>query len=941
MTPAPSDQGAAPPDIVGDRHRLLQIGMAAVAAACVVFAASRLAITVTSGALTPWWINAAGAIAIAGLYLWYRGRPETRSSVAAHGTALVATVVLLAPLAYGMSSTIWWLSLVGFAMVLLGRRPEALFWGIAIPILVAAATFAEPFVRFKGSIGEPPVERILARLVFVVIVVVLAGAFRRVANQRAAALRESEERFRLMADSTPALIWVTGPDRGCTYLNKAWLEFTGRTLADELGDGWAEGIHPEDRDRCLRLYEDAFAKRRSFTLEYRLRRFDGEYRWVVDTGEPRLSADGSFSGYIGAALDINDRRTMEETVRESEVRFRRLSDAAFEGIAITDAGRLVDVNARLGSILRCAPASLIGRSALDFIDPSAHEVVKEHFRSGSEDTYEHLMMRADGTRFAAEVQGRPLPYGGKTLRVTAIRDITERKRTEQTLRMQTAALESAADAIAITDPDGNIMWANQAFSSLTGYALPDLIGENPRILKSGAQSDAFYQDLWQTITSGRVWNGELVNKRKDGTLWQEEMTITPVPDETGRIAHFIAIKRNVTAHRQLEDQLLHSQKMEAVGRLAGGVAHDFNNVLQTMVAQLSLLRSAVGQTAGVSSSVAELEQQVRRGASLTRQLLLFSRRETTRPACFDMNELITDAAAMLRRLVRENIELVVDLAPHEILTVADRAQLEQVLMNLAVNASDAMPFGGTLTIRSGAADSKVWFSVGDTGHGIPEEIQDRIFEPFFTTKGPAQGTGLGLSVVHGIVTKHEGTVTFESEADRGTNFRVSLPRATPPGAEVEAPPVETDAGPQMGFGERVLVVEDEPGARDGLAQMLGILGYDVVAVGSGAEAMAVAGCAAVRPRPLGPIAARRRRHRPDRAVAPPVAGRRRDPDVGLHGGRSGPRPYLRGRGQVPPEAVRHGNAGPRVPHRPQPHALLTQPFQAHSRDLGILRAGAS
>jgi two-component system cell cycle sensor histidine kinase/response regulator CckA len=704
----------APPDIVGDRRRLLLIGMAAVAGACVVFAASRLVVTATSGLLTPWWVNAAGAGIIAVLYFWYRPHPESRSGLTAHATAIVATVALLVPLAYGMASTIWWLSLVGFAMVLLGRRREAWIWGVAIPVLVAVATFAEGRVRVPRAAGEPALERVLARVVFVIIVVTMAGAFRRVANQRAVALHQSEERF------------------------------------------------------------------------------------------------------------------------------HRLSDAAFEGAAITDQGTLVDVNTRLAEMLRCAPEDLIGRSALDFIAPEARELVSAHLRSGAEDTYEHTMVRADGSTFLAEVQGRPLPYGTKTLRVTAIRDITERRRTEQTLRMQNAALESAADAIAITDSEGKLVWVNQAFSVLSGYSRDELIGENPRLLKSGLQDEAFYREMWQTITAGHVWHGELVNRRKDGSLWQEEMTITPVPDEGGRIRHFIAIKRNMTEHKQLEEQLRHSQKMEAVGRLAGGVAHDFNNVLQAMVAQLALLRSRHSEASASSSTLDELERQIKRSASLTRQLLLFSRRETTRRERFDVNDLVRDAADLLRRLVRENVKLVVEPKAAALHAEADRAQFEQVLMNLAVNAGDAMPSGGTLTIRTGGGDGQVWFSVEDTGCGIPEALRDRIFEPFFTTKGPSQGTGLGLSVVHGIVTRHGGTIHVESEVGIGTVFRVVLPRADGPLPEAERSPFVAGAAPPLsGHGERVLVVEDEPGAREGLVQVLAMLGYQVTAVGTGAEATAL------------------------------------------------------------------------------------------------------
>jgi CheY-like chemotaxis protein/two-component sensor histidine kinase len=277
--------------------------------------------------------------------------------------------------------------------------------------------------------------------------------------------------------------------------------------------------------------------------------------------------------------------------------------------------------------------------------------------------------------------------------------------------------------------------------------------------------------------------------------------------------------------------------MEAVGQLAGGIAHDFNNLLQALMSQIQLLQSRSEDPQGVVSLSRELEQQVGRGASLTRQLLLFSRRETVKPEKLDLNEAVRDATSMLKRLVRANIALGLEFSPGPLRVEVDRGQLDQVLMNLAVNASDAMPEGGKLTIRTGAdAGQTVWLTVEDTGHGIPAVIRDRIFEPFFTTKGVGKGTGLGLSVVHGIVAQHGGRIQVESDVGKGTTFRITLPRAGsgefPAAAELPTPAQELPEGK----GERILVVEDEEIARQGLHDILASLGYRVVAVGSGEEA---------------------------------------------------------------------------------------------------------
>jgi signal transduction histidine kinase len=343
--------------------------------------------------------------------------------------------------------------------------------------------------------------------------------------------------------------------------------------------------------------------------------------------------------------------------------------------------------------------------------------------------------------------------------------------------------------------------------------------------------------MWTTIARGSVWTGRLSNRRKDGSLYEEEMSISPVRDENGTIINYVAVKRDVTRELELQQQLAQAQKMEAIGRLAGGVAHDFNNLLQALISHVQLLRSRSNDPEKVEASSREMEQLIGHGASLTRQLLLFSRRETVKPERLDLNEQVREASKMLQRVVKDNIALRIELAPQHLHIDADRGQLDQVLMNLVVNASDAMPDGGQITIRTGATNrTRVWLSVKDTGVGIPEEIRERIFEPFFTTKGAGKGTGLGLSVVHGIVTRHGGQIEVESELGRGATFRVSLPAAGSGEFPAAKEASQETADLPVGKGERVLVVEDEELARKGLHEILASFNYKVVSVGSGEAA---------------------------------------------------------------------------------------------------------
>jgi PAS domain S-box-containing protein len=441
-----------------------------------------------------------------------------------------------------------------------------------------------------------------------------------------------------------------------------------------------------------------------------------------------------------------------------------------------------------------------------------------------------------------------LPLAESLLTILSIRAATEleRRKTAQRLSLQSTVMGSVANAIVITNPAGTIQWVNPAFTALTGYTEAEAIGQTPRILHSGRQSAAFYTEMWKTILADEVWTGEVVNRRKDGSLYMERMTITPV-SAGGRITHFVAIKEDITAREEMGERLRQAQRLEAVGRLAGGVAHDFNNLLQAMLGLTQLTRLRGEDLASSPERLEELEALLRRGAKLTQQLLLFSRREEPNVERFDLNRAILDTAKLLRGLLPANVALALEPVRERLMVSADRGQIGQVWMNLAVNAADAMPDGGVLTVRSGRdGENHVWFSVTDTGHGISDDIRDRIFEPFFTTKSAQSGTGLGLAVVHGIVTQHGGRVEVTSSAGDGTTFKVVLPRGA---AEAPASGLERTPSPALprGAGQRVLLVEDHASVRHTFERLLTRLGYEVTSAGSAEEAE---GLALTHPFPL-------------------------------------------------------------------------------------------
>jgi PAS domain S-box-containing protein len=433
--------------------------------------------------------------------------------------------------------------------------------------------------------------------------------------------------------------------------------------------------------------------------------------------------------------------------------------------------------------------------------------------------------------------------------VAVFDDITERKRAEAELRLQSAALNAAANGIVITDRDGSIAWINPAFTALTGYSAEEAIGKNPReLVKSGVHDQAFYKHLWDTILTGNVWHGEMTNRRKDGTLYAEDMTITPVKDAGGEITHFIAIKRDLTEEKRLEAQFLQAQKMESVGRLAGGIAHDFNNLLTVINGTADLASMKLREGDPLRTVFLHIRQAGDRAASLTRQLLAFSRKQIMKPEVLNLSTLVADLRSMLQRLIREDIDLVVVPAQDLGSVRADPGQIEQVVINLVVNARDAMPDGGTLTIetrdvqldeaQAGMHPSMqpgphVMLAVSDTGVGMDEATRMRIFEPFFTTKEQGKGTGLGLATVYGIVKQSGGSIWVYSELGKGTTFKIYLPRV----GEVARTVRRVRTLTAVPGTETILIVEDEEVLRDLATHILQSAGYTVLTASSGGEAL--------------------------------------------------------------------------------------------------------
>ena len=430
----------------------------------------------------------------------------------------------------------------------------------------------------------------------------------------------------------------------------------------------------------------------------------------------------------------------------------------------------------------------------------------------------------------------------------------QKREVEDTFRTLYSAIEQSADLVLITDSTGIIEYVNPAFEKLTGYSRAEVFGQTPRILKSGEQSPEVYGELWRTITAGEIFRGVLVNRKKTGESFVVEKTITPVRNASGRVTHFISNDRDISERRRLEAALFQAQKMDAIGLLAGGVAHDFNNLLLVISSYAELMQDSVGPEHRLHRNVQEILSAARRAADLTRQLLAFGRKQTQSLQVLDLNAILRDISRMLPRLIGEDVELIIAPQPNLDKVKLDSVQLEQVVMNLAANARDAMPAGGKLTIATHNVEldehyvqsrmvvppgKYVMLEVSDSGEGIDSEHLPHIFEPFYTTKEQGKGTGLGLATVYGIVKQSGGFIWVYSEPGMGTTFKIYFPRFEPrtrpaPVAEI------VSSGADLRGTETILLVEDESAVRHPAGEYLRQCGYTVIEAGDGLHAVEVA-----------------------------------------------------------------------------------------------------
>jgi PAS domain S-box-containing protein len=619
-----------------------------------------------------------------------------------------------------------------------------------------------------------------------------------------------------------------------------------------------ERLHPDDLARVSESIRRSADTLEPWRCTYRVRLPTRGVRWVHGDANPERLPDGSILWH-GHITDITESESARLALRESEQRYRILVEHAPEAVVVldTESGRFVDVNRNAERLFGLSREQLMSRGTLDISPPlqpdgrPSDEAARDYIRLALEErspVFEWMHRTADGEEILCEVRLVTLPFDGRALVRGSVTDIRERKRLDATLRQLEAAIASSLSAIAISSLEGDLTYVNEAFLRLWGFAAADEVLGRP-VVSFWRQPDEAQRVIDAMLAVGQ-WQGELTATRAEGTPRTLTLQANLFRDAQGKPAGLLASFVDITEERMLQAQLLQAQRLETVGRLAGGVAHDFNNLLTVMKGNLQLARMGARADDPRTEHLEEIDHAVDSATSLIQQLLAFSRKQIIAPRVLDLDAVVRRTLGMLQRLLGEHIVLAYDAAPELGRVRFDPAQVEQVLVNLAVNARDAMPEGGQLTVtladvtldeasaarhRDARPGEYVVLSVSDTGLGMTPETREHAFEPFYSTKPHGEGTGLGLAMVHGAVSQNGGRVELSSELGRGTTFRIYLPRVSDEGVLEESPVEETT---HLRGHERILVVEDDPRVRALVERLLRRFGYVVVTAENGEEALA-------------------------------------------------------------------------------------------------------
>ncbi|MFO7560096.1 MAG: PAS domain S-box protein [Desulfobacterales bacterium] len=662
-------------------------------------------------------------------------------------------------------------------------------------------------------------------------------------------LRASEKRLTMALEATSDSIWDWRLDRKSLYLDPRLFNVLGyeENEFSNIYDQWIRLVHPDDLKSVENTILDHIkGKTDTFKSEFRVKTKNGSWIWILARGKVvQKSSQNKAVRMIGTYTDITSQKDALKAMEESEERFRTLLKASFGGIGIHEKGLILDANHGLTALTGYEHDELIGMNGLLLIAEKWRDMVMEKIVTGYDKPYDAEGLRKDGSIYPLEIKGKAIPYHGRTVRVTEFRDITERKNVEDALKesdeRHRILSEVTMEGI-IFHENGMAIDINNSFSRMFDYRHSEIIGTN-FVEQLVAPEDK--EKVYQNIEARGELPFEIMMIKKDGTIFPVEIEARNVEYKKKFIR--VASVRDISDRKRTEERLIQLQKMEAIGTLAGGIAHDFNNLLGGILGNVGLLKINIPDENPAFKKILTIEKIVQRGANLARQLLGFARGGKYQITPINPNLLVQETLEMYGR-TSKNIQLHTDFQKDVWIIEGDRNQIEQVVLNLFINAADSMPEGGSIYIDTkntflseiaakqhmGEPGNYVTITVRDTGHGMDKETRAKIFDPFFTTKEPSKGTGLGLSSAYGIIKNHNGHIDVYSEPGKGSIFKVFLP--------VSEKETTVQKGAVYKFlegDETVLLVDDEYDFRDAGEEMLRVMGYKVITAKNGKQAVEI------------------------------------------------------------------------------------------------------
>lgn len=689
-------------------------------------------------------------------------------------------------------------------------------------------------------------------------------------KQKMTDLKLAAERFDVFCASMKEIYFECGLNGDLTYFSPTLCALSGYAADELMGKNNREYTAPETAKQMFEIFSRVYRTGKPAEIfDYEIFRKDGKLRYLELSAYLIRDGDGRPVGFRGIGRDVTDRFMMTKELRESQERYRMLNEVSFSGIMIHDIGVILDFNTQFCHMTGYAAEELIGRNGVELLcAPESRKILLQKIATEDEEPYTINALKKDGTRFPLEIQARKMPYKGRQVRVAEFRDITERKKAEEALRksrvryrqlykeslraeeLYQSLLNSSADAILLLDSDQKARYINPAFTRIFGWTLEDLkSGKALHVPRPLAKS--FSETIKKIMTDDSSIKGfETQRHTRDDNILDVSISASRYLDHDGNPAGVVLILRDISEKKRYQWHMEQAQKMESIGTLAGGVAHDFNNLLMGIQGRLSLLMLNMPPSDARYTHLKEMEDYITRAADLTRQLLGITRTGKIEVKTTEINALIQKQNRMFSRTCKAVI-IHEELDPSLSAADVDQRQIEQVLLNIYVNASHAMPGGGDLYIRTSNEkldksrtepyDAKpggyIRISITDTGTGMDKAVLRRIFEPFFTTKDRERGTGLGLASAYGIIRNHGGFITVYSEKGKGATFTIYLPVSarTP---EDETPHDDDDDEIIAGEGT-VLLVDDEEMIRTVAEEMILALGYKVITAGGGQEAITI------------------------------------------------------------------------------------------------------